>query len=73
MGILSWIIPQEKHFFDMIEKQSSNVVEGVNALLDMLENYEDIEAKRENIKKIEKENDNAPLRRGPSPCSTCPP
>ncbi len=57
MGILSWIIPQEKHFFDMIEKQSSNVVEGVNALLDMLENYEDIEAKRENIKKIENNGD----------------
>ncbi len=41
----------------MIEKQSSNVVEGVNALLDMLENYEDIEAKRENIKKIENNGD----------------
>ena len=57
MGVLSWIIPQEKHFFDMIEKQSSNVVEGVNALLDMLEHYEDIEKKREKIKKIENEGD----------------
>jgi len=57
MGILSWIIPKEKRFFEMIDKQSSNVVEGVNALLDMLEHYEDIEAKRENIKKIENNGD----------------
>jgi hypothetical protein len=57
MGILSWIVPQEKHFFDMIEKQSSNVVEGVNALLDMLEHYEDIDNKRIKIKKIENDGD----------------
>ncbi len=57
MGFLTWIIPQEKRFFDMIEKQSGNVVEGVTALLDMLEHYEDIEAKREKIKKIENNGD----------------
>lgn len=57
MGILSWIIPQEKRFFDMIEKQSGNVVEGVDALLDMLVNYEDIETKRQKIKKIENNGD----------------
>jgi hypothetical protein len=55
MGVLSWLIPQEKHFFDMIEKQSKNVLEGVNALVDMLENYVDLDKKREKIK--EKEND----------------
>jgi len=41
----------------MIEKQSSNVVEGVNALLDMLEHYEDIDNKRIKIKKIENDGD----------------
>jgi hypothetical protein len=57
MGILSWLIPQEKHFFDMIEQQSKNVLTGVDALLDMLENYKDLETKREKIKQIENNGD----------------
>jgi len=57
MGILSWMIPQEKHFFDMIEKQSKNVVVGVDALVDMLEHYTDLDQKREKIKRIENEGD----------------
>jgi predicted phosphate transport protein (TIGR00153 family) len=57
MGILSWLIPQEKHFFDMIENQSSNVLLGVDALVDMLEHYTDIDKKREKIKKIENDGD----------------
>jgi len=57
MGILSWLIPQEKHFFDMIENQSSNVILGVDALVDMLEHYKDIDTKREKIKKIENDGD----------------
>jgi len=57
MGILSWLIPQEKEFFDMIEKQSRNVIRGVDALVDMLEHYEDLEKKRSNIKKLERAGD----------------
>jgi predicted phosphate transport protein (TIGR00153 family) len=57
MGALSFLIPQEKQFFDMIDKQSKNVLEGVNALVDMLENYTDLEKKRMNIKTIEHEGD----------------
>ncbi len=57
MGILSWLIPQEKHFFDMIEEQSKNVLEGVDALVDMLEHYNDIDKKRERIKQIENDGD----------------
>ena len=57
MGILSWLIPQEKHFFDMIEKQSKNVLDGVNELVDMLEHYENIDEKRKIIKQREDEGD----------------
>lgn len=57
MGILSWLIPQEKHFFDMIEHQSENVLEGVDALVDMLKHYTDINTKREKIKNIENSGD----------------
>jgi predicted phosphate transport protein (TIGR00153 family) len=57
MGILSWLIPQEKYFFTMIEQQSKNVLEGVDALVNMLEHYNEIEKKREKIKQIENEGD----------------
>jgi len=57
MGVLSWLIPQEKHFFDMIEQQSKNVLTGIDAMLDMLEHYTDIDAKREKIKQIENQGD----------------
>ncbi len=57
MGILSWLIPQEKHFFDMIERQSKNVLEGVDSLVNMLEHYNEIDKKREKIKQIENEGD----------------
>jgi hypothetical protein len=53
MGVLSWIIPQEKQFFDMIEKQSKNVLEGVDLLVDMLEHYENLDEKRKKIKQTE--------------------
>lgn len=57
MGILSWLIPQEKHFFDMIEKQSNNVLQGVDQLVDMLEHYQDLDNKRETIKATENAGD----------------
>lgn len=57
MGALSWLIPQEAQFFDMIDKQSLNVIKGVNALVDMLEDYTNLEEKRKAIRKIEKDGD----------------
>ena len=57
MGVLSWLIPQEKRFFDMIEQQSKNVLTGVDAMVDMLDHYTDIDAKREKIKQIENQGD----------------
>jgi predicted phosphate transport protein (TIGR00153 family) len=57
MGFMSWIIPQEKRFFDMIEDQSKNVLEGVDLLIDMLEKYENLEEKRKKIKQTEEAGD----------------
>jgi predicted phosphate transport protein (TIGR00153 family) len=57
VGALSWLIPKEKHFFDMIEEQSKNVLEGVDALVDMLEHYENLEQKRQKIKEKENQGD----------------
>ncbi len=53
MGVLSWIIPQEKQFFDMIETESKNVLVGVDLLMDMLTNYDDLDEKNKKIKQTE--------------------
>lgn len=57
MGIKEWIIPQERKFFEYLEKQSKIVLEGAIALEDMLKNYTDIEAKDEKIRDIEHRGD----------------
>lgn len=57
MGFKEWIIPQSKHFFDMLEHQSDVVVEGAEALLDLTKNFKDVAAKRDKIKDIEHKGD----------------
>ena len=57
MGALSWFIPQEKQFFDMIEKQSENVLDGVDAFIDMLDHYDMRDIKLECIKELEGKGD----------------
>ncbi len=54
MGLKEWIIPQDKHFFNMLENESQNVLDGSNAFLDMLKNYENIKEKQQIIKDIRK-------------------
>jgi predicted phosphate transport protein (TIGR00153 family) len=57
MGLKEWIIPQDKHFFSMLENESQNVLDGSRAFLDMLQNYENIKEKRQIIKDIEHQGD----------------
>lgn len=57
MGLKEWLIPQDKHFFNMLENESNNVLDGSKAFLDMLTNYEDIKAKQHKIKDIEHQGD----------------
>ena len=57
MGLKEWIIPQDKHFFNMLENESQNVLDGSNAFLDMLKNYENIKQKQQKIKDIEHQGD----------------
>jgi hypothetical protein len=57
MGFKEWIIPQEKHFFDMLETQADIVLEGAEALLDMVKNYDHVAEKRDRIKEIEHKGD----------------
>ncbi len=57
MGFKEWIIPQEKHFFDMLEQQADVVVEGAEALLDMVRNFDHVAEKRDKVKDIEHKGD----------------
>lgn len=57
MGLKEWLIPQDKHFFNMLENESGNVLDGSKIFLEMLNNYEDIKAKQQKIKDIEHQGD----------------
>ncbi len=57
MGFKEWIIPQEKHFFDLLEQQADVVLEGAEALLDMAKNFDHVTEKRDRIKEIEHRGD----------------
>ncbi len=57
MGFKEWIIPQEKHFFEMLEQQADIVLEGAEALLDMARNFDHVAEKRDKIKEIERKGD----------------
>ena len=57
MGLKEWLIPQDKHFFNMLENESSNVLDGSKVFLEMLNNYENIREKQQKIKDIEHQGD----------------
>jgi uncharacterized protein Yka (UPF0111/DUF47 family) len=41
MGLKAWLIPQEKQFFDLLEKQMSIVREGTTVLRDMVDDKDE--------------------------------
>jgi predicted phosphate transport protein (TIGR00153 family) len=57
IGLKEWIIPNDKHFFNMLENESQNVLDGSIAFLNMLKKYENIEEKQQMIKDIEHQGD----------------
>jgi predicted phosphate transport protein (TIGR00153 family) len=57
MGFKEWIIPQDKHFFNMLENESQNVLDGSKAFLDMLKNYNNVKENQQKIDDIEHQGD----------------
>lgn len=57
MGFKEWIIPQEKHFFSLLDQQASVVLEGAESLLDMVKDYNNVSEKRDRMKDIEHKGD----------------
>jgi predicted phosphate transport protein (TIGR00153 family) len=57
MGFKEWIIPQEKHFFSLLDQQADVVLEGAIALHDLTRNFSDVTRKRDMLKDIEHKGD----------------
>jgi predicted phosphate transport protein (TIGR00153 family) len=50
-------IPREEKFFDLLEESARNVVKGANLLVELMDKWEDVEAKIRHIKDIEHQGD----------------
>lgn len=57
MGFKEWIIPQEKHFFDLLEQQADIVLEGAEALYELTTHFDNVPARRDKVKEIEHKGD----------------
>ncbi len=57
MGLREILIPREKIFFQLLEKESKNVLAGAQALNDLILNYDDLSVRRDRIKDIEHQGD----------------
>lgn len=57
MDITSWLVPQEKKFFTMLQEQSSLLLDGATALKDLTDTGTKIEKKVAEITKIEEMGD----------------
>lgn len=57
MGLREWVIPQDKAFFDILEKESENVVRGAHKLEESIKSFDRIEERRKEMKDIEHQGD----------------
>ena len=57
MGFKEWIIPQDKIFFNILEKQSELVLEAAKLFKEILKDPEDFSSKIKKMNKIEHEGD----------------
>ncbi|HET6399012.1 MAG TPA: DUF47 family protein [Candidatus Thermoplasmatota archaeon] len=53
MGLKEWIIPQDRVFYDLLERQAQHAVEAVAAYRHMLSNWEQQENERQKVAQIE--------------------
>lgn len=53
MGFRDWIVPQEAKFFDLLEKQSKNVVAGAEQLNQLFTSFGDLDLYTKRIEELE--------------------
>ena len=57
MGLREWLIPQDKRFFDLLEEESNNVLDGARKLHEMIEKFDRLEDRMVEMKTIEHNGD----------------
>lgn len=57
MGLKEWLVPQDKIFFDILEKQSFAALDGANKLMGMLQNPVNLDFKIKELKDAEHQGD----------------
>ena len=57
MGLREWLIPQDKKFFELLEEESDNVLDGARKLQEMIEKFDKLEDRRVEMKMIEHNGD----------------
>jgi len=57
MGLKEWIIPQDKAFYDALEQESANVLEGARKLEEAIRSFDRMEERRKEFKDIEHRGD----------------
>src|SRR3989304_3593498 len=57
MGLKEWLLPPEREFFDLLDRQAGFVLEGAHALRDLLKDFRDVPERRRAIKDIEHKGD----------------
>jgi len=57
MGLKEWLLPPEREFFDLLDRQAGFVLAGAHALRDLLKDFRDVPEKRRAIKAIEHKGD----------------
>jgi predicted phosphate transport protein (TIGR00153 family) len=53
MGIKEWVIPQDKAFYDLLERESTAVLKGAVRLEDAVKSFDNMEERRREFKDIE--------------------
>jgi uncharacterized protein len=53
MGFKEWIIPQDRVFYDLLEKQAALAEEAVGAFTHLLAHFKDLPQEREKVKAVE--------------------
>jgi predicted phosphate transport protein (TIGR00153 family) len=53
----SWLVPQDNAFFDLLEQESDNVVNGARELQELITQFDRLEERRAKMKQIEHEGD----------------
>lgn len=57
MGLREWLIPQDKKFFELLEEESNNVLDGARKLQEMIVKFDKLEDRRAELKMIEHNGD----------------